>query len=304
MTDIIIIGAGTAGLTAAIYAQRAGLSCLVLDKGSYGGQVAITNEIENYPAFVKITGPELAQNIYKQAISQGAEIRFEEVVRVELKGNMKKVNTSLSEYQAPAVILANGAKRRRLGVPGEEELAGAGVSYCATCDGMFFKGKTVAVCGGGNTALEDALFLSNLCEKVFLIHRRDKFTAEAPLINAVKSTKNIHVLFSKKVTAIEGDKKVSSVILSDVSGETKEKCPVAGVFIAIGYEPDNHLFAGQVSLDDHGYIIASEDCRTNLPGVFAAGDSRTKELRQIITAAADGAIAAWHAANEINIARQ
>ena len=300
--DVLIVGAGAAGLTASIYAQRAGLRCLVLDKGTYGGQIATTNEIENYPAIERITGPELAQSIYRQAAAQGADIRFEEVTLASLLGTVKRLETANARYEGRTVVLANGAKRRRHGVPGEEEFAGRGVSYCATCDGAFFRGKTVAVCGGGNTALEDALYLANLCERVLLIHRRKDFTAERPLVEAALSRANIERRMERLVTAIEGSLTVSALRVEPTGsqrGGPPETLPVAGLFVAIGYEADNGLFGEEITLDESGYYQAGENCRTNIPGVFAAGDCRKKEVRQIITAAADGAVAAWQAGNSI-----
>lgn len=299
-TDVIIIGAGVAGLTAAIYAQRAGLRSVVLDKGTYGGQAAITNEIENYPGIPLVTGVEFATAVYQQATSQGADVRFEEVTETSLEGPVKTVRTTSETYEGKAVILANGAKRRKLGAPGEEEFTGRGVSYCATCDGAFFRGKEVAVVGGGNTAMEDALFLSNLCAKVTLIHRRDSFTAELPLVRAIRSKENVEILYSSAVGRIDGEKTVSTILVKNRGDGAERTIPVSALFIAIGYEPDNGLFAGQVELDQRGYISAGEDCRTSCPGVYAAGDCRTKELRQIVTAAADGAIAAFGAGNQIN----
>lgn len=299
-TDVIIIGAGVAGLTAAIYAQRAGLHAIVLDKGTYGGQVAITNEIENYPGIQSVTGVELATAVYQQATAQGAEIRFEEVVSVQLNGTSKNIATSAGEYAAKVVILANGAKRRKLGIPGEEEFTGRGVSYCATCDGAFFRGKEVAVVGGGNTAIEDALFLANLCAKVTLIHRRESFTAEPPLIKAIQSKENVEILYNSAVEQVEGGNVMEHITVTNRKNDIRAKIPVNALFIAIGYEPDNSLFSPPVVLDEKGYFRAGEDCRTNIPGVYAAGDCRAKVLRQIITAASDGAIAAFQAGNQLN----
>ncbi|MBR6701038.1 MAG: FAD-dependent oxidoreductase [Firmicutes bacterium] len=303
MYDIVIIGAGPAGLTAAIYGIRAGLSVVVLESMMYGGQIAGTPEVENYPSIQKISGWQLAQNIYDQAVAQGVEVKFEAVEKIELGegncGGIKTVVTPFNRYECKTVIIANGAKRRLLGCPGEEEFKGMGVSYCATCDGAFFRGKTTAVVGGGNTALEDSLFLSNLCEKVYLIVRKDKFRGEKRLAEAVLARENIEILYSHVVDRIEGDGLVSAVIVKDSGGETK-KLDVSAVFVAIGMVPDNGAFADVVELDDAGYIVADETCKTSCAGIFAAGDSRTKEVRQIITAASDGAVAAVAAANLVN----
>lgn len=296
--DVLIVGAGVAGLTAAIYAKRAGLTALVFDKNGFGGQVAVTNEIENYPAIERILGFEFAQNLYRQAVDQGAQICPEEVTAASLQERVKCLTTSGGQYEGKAVILATGAKRRKLGLPGEAAFTGRGVSYCATCDGAFFRGKKAAVVGGGNVALEDALFLSNLCEEVTLIHRRDRFTGEQPLIRAVLERQNIRILFQSRVSGIHGTQRLEGITVRTAGRE--ERIALSGLFIAIGYEPDNGVFSGEVRLDEKGYLVAGEDCRTNVPGVFAAGDCRTKELRQIVTAAADGAVAAFHAANEIN----
>lgn len=299
-TDVLIIGAGPAGLTAAIYALRAGFKVIVFDKGLYGGQVAITSEVENYPAIEKVSGPDFSINLYNQAVAQGAQIRFEEVQRVSLQGEWKQVFTSQEEYQGKAVIIANGAQRRKLKCEGEQRLTGKGVSYCATCDGAFFKQKEVAVVGGGNTALEDALFLSNLCSHVYLIHRRDEFRGEKRLASSVMEQKNITILYHSEVEQILGEDKVTAINVRNNQEQTRQTVPVSAVFVAIGLEPDNHLFADVFPTDQAGYLIAGEDCLTGIPGVYVAGDSRTKVLRQIITAAADGAVAAVQAGNYMN----
>ncbi|WP_312645716.1 thioredoxin-disulfide reductase [Hydrogenoanaerobacterium sp.] len=300
MTDVIIVGAGCAGLTAAVYAIRAGLSVLVFEKYMYGGQISVSSEVENYPSIEKISGPDLSNNIYQQAINQGADIRFEEVLSVQLDGTEKTVTTAENTYAAKAVIIANGVQRRTLGCAGEEEFTGRGVSYCATCDGAFFRGKTVAVVGGGNTALEDALFLSNLCEKVYIIHRSEALRGEKVMRDAVLSRANITVLYDTTVQEIRGESKVSSVHVQNSQTDESSVLPVDAVFIAIGLAPDNQIFSA-LALDSAGYLVADENCTTAIPGVYVAGDNRTKLLRQIITAAADGAVAAFQAANYINV---
>lgn len=300
MTDVLILGAGPAGLTAAIYARRAGLTATVFDKGFAGGQTIITPEIENYPAIASISGPEFSQRLYEQAVSLGAAFKNEEVRRAQLSGTVKILSTEQGPYEGRTVILAGGVKRRELGCPGEAELAGKGVSYCATCDGAFFRGKQVVLVGGGNTALEDALFLSNLCEKVTLVHRRDRFRGEKQLSDAVLARDNVDVRYSSAVTRILGESHVEAAEITNLASGQTARIPAAGVFIAIGYEPDSALIAGQVTVDEAGYIVAGEDCHTNLSGVFAAGDGRQKPLRQIVTAASDGAVAAYQAANYIN----
>lgn len=300
VTDIIVIGAGCAGLTAAVYAVRAGLSVLVLEKGLYGGQIAITDTVENFPSIEKISGYELAGNIYQQAVNQGVKIVFEEVTAVSLEGKEKTVTTAGNAYTAHAVIIANGVKRRKLGCPGEEELTGKGVSYCATCDGAFFRGKEVAVVGGGNTALEDALFLSNLCKKVIMLIRGEAFRGERILQEAVRQRKNVEVRFHTTVERIEGTEQVERLVVKKKGEDTEETLPVSAAFIAIGLVPENGMFT-MLEQDEHGYLIAGEACNTRLEGVYAAGDTRSKLLRQIITAAADGAVAAFQAANAINV---
>ncbi|MBR6173494.1 MAG: thioredoxin-disulfide reductase [Eubacterium sp.] len=293
MADVIIIGAGPAGLSAAIYVQRAGKTALVLEAFTYGGQIVNTPEVENYPGIAKISGFDFATALYEQATALGAEIVFDRAETLETDGEMKKVTTTGGvEYKARAVILATGAKNRHLGIGREEELTGRGVSYCATCDGAFFKGKPVAVNGGGNTALEDALFLSNYCSKVTIIHRREGFRGEPAILETLRNKENVEFVLNATVTALIGEPKLSAVEVTDkLSGEKKE-IPVDGLFIAIGQEPDNRAFADLVELDGAGYIAAGEDCRTKTPGIFTAGDCRTKTVRQLTTAASDGAVAA------------
>lgn len=289
MTDLIILGAGTAGLSAAIYAVRAGLSLRLLETSLPGGQILNSPDVDNYPGIPSISGFDFVQNLTAHAAGLGVEPEFTAVSRADLAGNVKRIRTGREVLESRAVILATGASHRSLGCPGETELRGKGVSYCATCDGAFFRGKDVAVVGGGNTALEDALFLANLCRRVYLIHRREEFRAQQAAVNAVRSRENIQLVLGEQVERISGDRLVSAVTLK--SGRA---LPVSGVFIAVGLAPNTALFEGQLDLDN-GYIRAGEDCHTSLPGVFAAGDVRTKPLRQLITAAADGAVAAVEA---------
>lgn len=294
--DILILGGGPAGLTAALYAKRAGVSVLVLEKTIYGGQVINTPTVENYPGIASITGVDLAMALHDQVTGLGVEVRMEEPISCQLDTDPKVVTTSRGSYEAKTVILANGVKRRQLGCPGEERLAGRGVSYCATCDGAFFQGKVTAIVGGGNTALEDALFLANHCTTVHLIHRRDAFRGSAILVQAVEKRENIVLHYDTVVEEIQGENKVESLRLKNVQTGEETALAVDGVFVAVGLMPDNEAFAGQVELDKAGYIVAGEDCRTSQPGVYAAGDTRTKAVRQIVTAAADGAVAALGAA--------
>ena len=290
--DIAVIGGGPAGFTAALYACRAGFSVIVFEKASHGGQMGITSEIENYPGFARVDGFELAMKMMDHAKGLGAVIKSQEVKSVELFDKRKIVTTNRDEYDVGAVIIAGGAKPRLLGVPGENEYKGKGVSYCATCDGMFFRGKTVIVNGGGDTAFEDAVYLSNVCEKVYLVHRRDSFRASAASIKRAESKENIELIKSSVVEEILGDgMRVNGVKLKNVVTGDVTTIDCAGIFVAVGRVPDTEIYDGKIELDGSGYIVADETCRTNVPGVFAAGDVRTKPLRQIVTACADGATA-------------
>lgn len=297
MYDIIIVGGGTAGLSAAIYGVRAGKSVLILEQKNYGGQIVNSPEVANYPGIKQISGFEFAKGLYEQATELGAGFELGRVVRIEDKGDNKIVVTegasgSEKVYEAKTVILATGAKNRPLGVEREEELVGAGVSYCATCDGMFFRGRDVAVVGGGNTALEDAMFLSNYCHKVSVIHRRDQFRGEEKQAEALKAKDNVEFVLNSVVTGLTGETMLEGIRLKNVvTGEETERA-VSGLFVAIGQMPDNEAFSELVDIDDKGYIQAAEDCKTATPGIFTAGDCRTKTVRQLATAASDGAVAA------------
>lgn len=305
MHDIVIVGGGTAGLSAAIYGVRAGKSVLILEEKFYGGQIVTSPEVVNYPGIAKISGYDFAKNLYDQAMALGAEYKQARVVQIrEGQEGKKQVLTKTDggeeqTYEANAVILATGAKNRPLGLEKEQELIGAGVSYCATCDGMFFRGKEVAVVGGGNTALEDALFLSNYCSKVYLIHRRDQFRGEDRLAEVLGQKENVEFVMDSEVTELHGDGMLSGISVRQVkTGDTRE-IPVSGLFVAIGQMPDNEIFQDVVAIDGKGYIEAGEDCRTETPGIYTAGDCRTKEVRQLATAAADGAVAALAACEYI-----
>lgn len=290
MYDIIIIGSGPAGLSAAIYAQRACLDTIVIEKnGISGGQVLNTWEVDNYPGFPGVTGFELSRQFREHANKLGARVVQDEVVQVELSGNVKKVVCEEETYEARCVILASGAHHRTLEVPGEEELRGAGVSYCATCDGAFFRGRTVAVVGGGDAALEDAIFLARMCEKVYIVHRRDKLRGAKRLQERLQALENIEFVWNSETAAIEGNGQVEALRLRQTQTGEERRLDVDGVFIAIGIAPESELYAGQLELDEQGYIRADESGQTSVPGVFAAGDVRTKALRQILTAASDGA---------------
>ena len=301
MADIIIVGAGPAGLTAAIYARRAGMNTVVYEAESYGGQIINTPEIENYPAIAKISGFDFADGLYKQAEALGAEIKFDKVTEIRpVEGGFEVATEYSGTETCKAVVLAVGAKNRHMGIAREEELTGKGVSYCATCDGAFYKGKTVAVTGGGNTAVEDAIYLCGMAEKVYLVHRRNEFRAEETLVNAAKAIENLEFVTPYVVKELKGEPKLSSVVLENREDGSEKELAVDGLFVAIGQEPATASFKDLVTLSG-GYIEAGEDCRTNIPGIFAAGDGRTKKVRQLTTACADGAVAALAAVDFIKL---
>ncbi len=290
MYDMIIIGSGPAGLAAAIYATRARLNALVIEENYVsGGQIINTYEVENYPGFNIISGFDLAEKMKAHADSLGARFVTEAVVEAELEGEVKRIITEDNVYETKSVIIASGATHRKLGVKGEEELTGYGVSYCATCDGAFYKGKDVAVMGGGNTAIEDAVFLTRLARKVYVIHRRDELRADKALQEKLSAADNAEMVLSAVIDRIEGEGKVERIVTKSTKDSSERVIEVSGVFVAIGITPKSEIFKDKVAMDEAGYIVAGEDCTTSVPGVFAAGDVRTKNLRQIITAAADGA---------------
>lgn len=292
MLDVIIIGSGPAGLTAAIYASRAELKGLVIEKSSIsGGQIINTYEVDNYPGIPGISGFELANRFREHCDRLGMEFAEGEVAKITVEENGVK-NVILEDgtvYQTKTVIIAGGVENRKLEVPGEEELAGMGVSYCATCDGAFFKGRVVAVVGGGDVAVEDAIFLARLAKKVYVIHRRDEFRAAKSLVSRLMAMENVEVIWDSVVERIEGSDIVTGVQISNKKTGEKTELPLEGVFVAVGNKPLSKSYEGVVELDEAGYIKAGEDCQTSVPGILAAGDIRTKPLKQIITAAADGA---------------
>lgn len=298
--DIIIIGSGTAGLTAAIYGARAGKKVLVLEAKVYGGQIIESAEVENYPGIKSVSGYEFAENLYSQAVGLGAEVVFEQVTGISADGQIKRVKTDEGEYTGAAVIIASGLKKRKLGLENEERLTGRGVSYCATCDGAFYKDKVTAVNGGGNTAVSEALYLSDICSRVYLIHRRDTFRAEQGLVEKLKSRANIEILLNSQITSLEGDEKLESVTVLDNVSKEQKRLDIDGLFVCVGQIPQNEYLKDVIELDDYGYISAGEDCVTNVEGIFAAGDCRTKNIRQLVTAASDGAVAAMKACEIIN----
>ncbi len=288
MYDTIIIGAGPAGLTSAIYLRRANKKVLVLESKGYGGQIASADKVENYPGIAEISGYELAENLYKQAKSMGAEIRFE---TVESISSDKTVKTNSGTYKAKTVIIANGAAKRKLNLKKESDFIGKGVSYCATCDGNFFKGKTVTVVGGGNAALEDALYLSDVANKVYVVHQFDEFNGEEKYSEDLSQKENVSFLMGSTVTEIDGKNKLEVVTVTDRNG-TARKIGTDGLFIAIGQEPKNEAFSNVVNLNDAGYIRCDRSVYTKTEGIFAAGDTREKDLRQLTTAVSDGSLAA------------
>ena len=299
MYDIVIIGAGAAGLTASIYAKRAEKNTLILEAMSYGGQVINTAEIENYPAAPHISGFDFATKLYNQAKDLGAEIKFEEVIEIKNFNTYKEVVTTKGIYETNTVIIATGSKNRKLGLENEDKLIGKGISYCATCDGAFYKNKDVAVVGGGNTALEDALYLSDVANKVYLIHRRDTFRGEESVVNILKSKENVQFIYNSNVTKLNALKRLESIEVTNNDGSKKE-IEVSGLFVAVGRVPENKNFENLINLDDVGYIDASEDCHTNVEGIYVAGDNRKKAVRQLVTATSDGAVAATEAIKYIN----
>ncbi|MBR5411255.1 MAG: FAD-dependent oxidoreductase [Clostridia bacterium] len=299
MKDLIIIGAGPAGLTAAIYALRAKKSVLLIEKAAMGGQMTFSPLIENYPGMLALSGNELADKMVDHALSLGADVELDEVTGIEDKGDYKVVKALGGEYEAKAVIVATGAKHRHLGVDREEELTGRGVSYCAVCDGAFFAGQDVVLAGGGNSAMQEALLLSETCKSVTMIQNLAFLTGEETLKEKLAAKENISVIYESVVTGIEGGDALTGVTIKNTAtGETRT-ISADGLFVAIGLLPDTGAFEGTIDLNEYGYVAADERCLTNVPGVFTAGDCRTKAVRQVSTAAADGAVAALAAVRYI-----
>ena len=297
--DLIIIGGGPAGLTAATYARRAGKSVLVLEKAAFGGQITWSPNVENFPGDLAVSGTELGDRFLEQAMNQGAEVELEEVTSIEKTDSGFLLSAdSGAQYTARTVIVATGARPRMIGLPKEEELVGSGISYCAVCDGAFYNGKTVAVYGGGSSALQDALLLSETCSKVYLIHRRSTFRGEAALVQALKARSNVTFLLDTTIEALQGDGELTSVTLNR-DGQT-ESLSLDGLFVAIGHVPDLSVFSSLLSLDAAGYALSGEDCLTPTPGLFVAGDCRAKKIRQVTTAVADGSVAALAACSYLD----
>lgn len=291
MYDIIVIGGGPAGLTAAVYARRAGKSVLVLEKAALGGQITWSPKVENFPSVVSISGTDLGDRMAEQAMAQGAEIELEEVVGVDDCGDFRRVRCAFgASYEGRAIILATGAKPRTLGIAREEELVGAGVGYCAVCDGAFFRDQRVAVNGGGNSALQDAMLLSETCSRVYLVHRRASFRGEEALVEALRKKDNVEFVLNASITALLGEEELTGIVVNQNGAE--REIPLEGLFVAIGHEPDNGAFAAHLALDERGYAASDERCLTRSPWLFVAGDCRAKRVHQLTTAVADGAVAA------------
>ena len=296
MYDVIIVGAGCAGLTAAVYALRASKTVLILEAETIGGQISSSPKVENFPSIKSISGAEFSSNLFDQATDLGADFELDRVTKV-INGDVKKVITEYGEYECKALILATGVKHRKLDLENVDDYEGNGISYCAVCDGAFFKGMKVAVNGGGNSALQSAEMLSEICEKVYLIHRRDTFRGEKTHVERLEKIPNIEFVLNSTVTKLSGDGALVSVEITNTQTKDTTTLEVSGLFAMIGQIPQNSVFADVVELDEAGYIKAGEDCKTSADGIYAAGDCRTKAIRQLTTAAADGAVAALAAIN-------
>ena len=296
--DMVIVGGGPGGYTAALYAARAGLSVVVLEKLSAGGQMALTSQIDNYPGFVDgIDGFVLAEQMQQQAERFGAVTEYAEVVKMDLHADPKVIETSEGTFYGRTVVLATGAGPKQLGIPGEKELVGKGIAYCAACDGMFFRGKTVVVVGGGNSAAADAMLLSRVAKKVIIVHRRDTLRATKVYHDPLMKAENVEFRWNSQITQLLHGDKLTGILIQDVHTGKESQIDCDGVFISVGRKPATNLVSGQLELDESGYVVADESTCTNIPGVYAVGDVRTKRLRQVVTAVADGAVAV-HMAEE------
>ncbi len=299
MYDIVIIGGGPAGLTAALYARRANKSVLVIEKGTFGGQITYSPKVENIPGFLQVTGNEFAEKLVEQVLEQGAEVECAEVLGIR-DGDTKTVATDSGEFEAKAVIIATGAKHRMLGLKREEQFVGEGISFCAVCDGAFYEGKTVAVIGGGNSALQEAILLSDLSKKVYVIQNLDFFTGEKKLSAQLTVKDNVEIILGTTVEALKGDTTLTGITVRKSADGTVRDIDIDGMFVAIGLIPQNEIFKENIALDDYGYVNADESCITDAKGIFTAGDCRRKRIRQVATAAADGAVAAIAACDYID----
>lgn len=301
MKDIIIIGAGPAGMTAALYALRADKSVLLLEKENFGGQITYSPKLENYPSVMEISGSAFAEKMLEQVMAHGADIELAAAEKITDMGDYKIVSTEYGDFEGKAVIIATGSKHRHLGLEGEEELIGSGISFCAVCDGSFFAGKKVAVIGGGNTALQEAVMLSDLCSEVIIVQNLSFMTGEKKLLQILEKKSNVKMIFDTLVTSLSSEGgELRAISLKNTSTDETSTLELDGMFVAIGQQPENQPFAALTALDNYGYIIAGEDCLTDTAGVFVAGDCRTKRIRQVTTAAADGAVAALSACRYID----
>lgn len=298
MYDIIIIGGGPAGLTAALYACRANKKTLVIEKETFGGQITFSPKVENIPGFISLTGNEFAEKLVEQVLEQGADVESCEAIEIR-EGEIKTVVTDDGEYQGKSVIIATGAKHRMLGIDGEERFVGEGISFCAVCDGAFYKNKTVAVVGGGNSALQEAILLSDTAKKVYVVQNLDFFTGEKKLVEQLEQLDNVEIILGVTVDSFVGDNELGGIVIKNSAGETR-KLELDGLFVAIGLIPQNEAFKNVVKLDGRGYAEVDESCETETKGIFVAGDCRTKKIRQVTTAAADGAIAALAACDYVD----
>lgn len=298
MTDIIIIGGGPAGLVAALYARRANKSVLVIEKGTFGGQITYSPKVENIPGFNSLSGNEFGEKLVEQVLFQGAEVECAEVLEV-IDGEVKTVVTDSGEFKAKAVIIATGAKHRMLGLPGEEKFVGEGISFCAVCDGAFYQDKNVAVIGGGNSALQEALLLSDLAKKVYVVQNLDFLTGEEKLQEQLREKANVEVILSSVVKDLVGETELEGIVIEDNNGK-QNTLIIDGMFVAIGLVPQNEMVKDLIKLDARGYVEADESCKTNKEGIFVAGDCRTKTVRQVVSAASDGAISALAACDYLD----
>ena len=299
MYDIIVVGGGPAGLTAALYARRANKNVLIIEKATFGGQITYSPKVENIPGFISLTGNEFAEKLVEQVLEQGADVEMAEVLSIT-DGEVKKVITDSGEYEAKTVIIATGAKHRMLGLPNEEKFVGEGISFCAVCDGAFYKDKTVAVIGGGNSALQEAILLSDLAKKVYVVQNLDRLTGEVKLAEQLEGKANVEIILGTVVDSLIGENTLEGINVKKVSDDSITSLSLDGMFIAIGLIPQNDIFKNLLALNDYGYADSKEDCLTKTNGVFVAGDCRSKRIRQVATAAADGAIAALAACDYID----
>lgn len=300
MHDIIIIGAGPAGMTAGLYAKQARKNVLIFEKETYGGQILKADNVKNYPGFESISGYEYSTNLYNQIKNEGVEIKFEEVISIKDNIDYKEVITTKNTYKAKAIIIAAGAKSRQLGLNNEDKLIGKGISYCTACDGMFFKDKTVAIYGGGNSAVDGAIYLSDICSKVYYIYRQKELKEESLNIDILKSKENIEFILNTNITNLNGNNKLESITIKDNTTKEEKDLTIDGLFIEIGYVPVSSMCNNIIDIDDKGYIISNEECTTKIDGIFVAGDIKQKTIRQLTTACSDGTIAALNACKYIN----